>query len=88
MESNGVFPLNEDAICIYADLDRLIETAGLSKAEWVTVQWLMRGYALSDIAEKYGKTRQTFEVFLKRAVDKIVKKNNSDWLVCKTHMLI
>lgn len=88
MESNGVFPLNEDAICIYADLDRLIETAGLSKAEWVTVQWLMRGYALSDIAEKYGKTRQTFEVFLKRAVDKIVKKNNSDWLVCKTHTLI
>ena len=32
-----------------------------------------------DIAEYFGKTRQTFEVIFKRAVRKIVKRNNADW---------
>ena len=40
---------------------------------------MMKGYALADIAEHYGKTRQTFEILFKRAVRKIVKTNNADW---------
>lgn len=43
----------------------------------------MKGYSLSDIAEHYGKTRQTLEIFFARAVKKIVKQNNADWE--KTH---
>lgn len=74
-----MFALNEDVICIYAYLDSLIARAGLSKQEGVTVEWLMRGYMLSDIAEHYGKTRQSFEILMKRAVRKIVKRNNADW---------
>lgn len=79
MTSDGVFPLNEDVICIYADLDSLIERCGLSNAERVTVEYVMRGYALSDIADHFGKTRQTFEIMFGRAVKKIVKQNNADW---------
>ena len=51
MNTDGVFALNEDVICIYADLDSLIQRAGLSKQEQLTVDLLMNGYTLTDIAE-------------------------------------
>ena len=66
-------------LCIYADLDSLIERTDLSPMERETVHYLMKGYALPDIAFHFGKTRQTFEVIFKRAVRKIVKRNNADW---------
>lgn len=82
LTTDGVFPLNEDALCIYADLDSLIERAGLSESERMTVDLLMKGYVLSDIAEYFGKVRQTFEKLFRRAVKKIVKQNNADWEAC------
>lgn len=69
-------------ICIYADLDSLIERAGLSDAERVTVGYMMQGYGLSDIAAHFGKTRQSLEILFKRAVKKIVRQNNKDWEAC------
>lgn len=77
-----VFPLNEDVLCIYADLDSLIERAGLSKQECLTVDLLMKGYILADIAEHYGKSKQNFDILFRRAVKKIVKRNNMDWEEC------
>ena len=74
-----MFALNEDVICIYADLDSLIERAGLSRQERLTVDLLMKGYMLTDIAEHYGQARQAFETLMKRAVKKIVKRNHADW---------
>lgn len=56
--------------------------AGLSKAEQLTVDLLMRGYSLADIADHYRKSRQNFEILLNRAVKKIVKRNNADWEEC------
>lgn len=82
MASDGVFPLDEDVICTYMDLDRLIETAGLSETENKIVQYLMQGYAISDIAECLGHVRQTSETMFERAVEKIVAKNNADWVAC------
>lgn len=79
LASEGAFGLNEDVICIYADLDSLLERCELSEWERITVGWLMQGYTLFDIAEKYGKTRQNFEILLKRAVKKVVRRNNLDW---------
>jgi len=74
-----VFALNEDIICIYVDLDDLIERTDLSPTERATIQYLMKGYSLPDIAYHFGKTRQTFEILFKRAVKKIVKRNEMDW---------
>ena len=79
MSTDGVFALNEDIICIYAYLDSLIDRAGLSKTERTTVDLLMRGYVLSDIADYFQKSRQCFDILMKRAVKKIVKRNNADW---------
>ena len=82
LTTEGVFALNEDILCVYADLDSLIERAGLSESERLTVDLLMKGYILSDIAEHYGKSRQNFDILLRRAVKKIVKRNNADWEEC------
>lgn len=79
MTTDGVFALNEDALCIYADLDSLIERAELSPMERQTVDCLMYGYSIPDIADHFGKTRQLYEIMFKRAVKKIVKRNNADW---------
>ena len=77
--TDGVFALNEDVICIYAYLDSLIERTDLSPMEADTVKFLMKGYTLPDIADHFGKARQTYEVIFRRAVRKIVKRNNADW---------
>ena len=79
LDTDGVFALNEDILCLYADLDSLIERAGLSDQELLTVKLLMKGYIISDIADHHGKARQTFEILEKRAIKKIVKRNNADW---------
>ena len=82
LSTDGVFALNEDVLCVYADLDSLIERAGLSDQERLTVDLLMQGYILQDIAEHYGKSRQNFDILFRRAVKKIVKQNNTDWEAC------
>ena len=82
MNTDGVFALNEDILCIYADLDSLIERAGLSKTERLTVDLLMKGYMLTDIADHFQKSMQSFDILMKRAVKKIVRQNNADWEEC------
>ena len=82
LTTEGVFALNEDILCVYADLDSLIERAGLSEQEKLTVDLLMKGYMLQDIADHYGKSRQNFDILFRRAVKKIVKLNNADWEEC------
>lgn len=77
--SDGVFALNEDALCIYADLDRLIEKAGLSPLEQKTVEFLMYGYSIPDIADTFGKSRQLYEILFRRAIKKIVRANDLEW---------
>ena len=64
---------------MYADLDRLIGHAELSPLESKTVEYLMYGYSIKDIAENFGKSRQLYEILLRRAVKKIVKANNAEW---------
>ena len=79
LSTDGVFALNEDVVCIYADLDSLIARAELSPTEDATVKLMMEGYALADIADHFGKTRQNLDILFRRAVRKIVKRNNADW---------
>lgn len=64
---------------MYADLDSLIERADLSPMERKTVEYMMYGYSIVDIADHFGKTRQLYEILFKRAVKKIVRRNNADW---------
>lgn len=74
-----MFSINEDVICIYADLDSLIERTDLSPMEREIIMYLMKGYSLPDIAYHFGKTRGTCDTLFKRAIKKIVKRNDKDW---------
>ena len=47
--------------------------------EQKTVEWVMYGYTIKDIADNFGKSRQLYDILLKRAVKKIVKQNNIEW---------
>ncbi len=76
---NGAFPMNDNVLCVYIDLDRLIDPAGLSPMEGQIVALLMEGYSLSDIADHFGHARQTAGVMFDRAVEKIVAANNTAW---------
>lgn len=82
LSTEGVFPLEDDVLCTYIDLDVLIEACGLSQMEQKIVDWLMQGYGLTDIAEVLGYVRQTADTMFDRAVEKIVSENNRRWLSC------
>ena len=57
----------------------MIDHAELSPLERKTVEFMMYGYTIKDIADNFGKSRQLYEILLKRAVRKIVKENNREW---------
>ncbi len=80
MVSNGTPVVVEEVMCIYIDLESLIESCGLSPTEKKIVGDLMYGYTISDIAEYYKVARQTCDVMFHRAVDKIVRENNKRWI--------
>ena len=60
----------------------MIDHAELSPLERKTVEFMMYGYTIKDIADNFGKSRQLYEILLKRAVRKIVKENNREWEEC------
>lgn len=82
VSTEGVFPLDENVICTYIDLDVLIDSAGLSDTESKIVDFLMQGYSLGDIADYLGHARQASDTMLNRAVEKIVARNNQRWDLC------
>lgn len=75
----GVSLFSEPILCTYIDLERLINTCGLSKMELAIIKYLMQGYAATDIADHFGYARQTVETLFKRAVKKICKRNEEVW---------
>ena len=75
----GVPLSGEPIICTYIDLERLIDECRFSSREKQILDDLMYGYTPSDIGEMRGIARQSVEQFLKRAVSKIVKRNNARW---------
>lgn len=70
---------SEPILVTYLDLERLMNTCGLSKMERETVDYLMQGYSAADIADHLCKTRQTIETMFKRAVAKICARNEETW---------
>lgn len=71
--SNGVFPFSEPVLVTYIDLDKLIASANLTKAERKVVNWLMRGHDFEDIADHCRTESNHVKLIFKHAVDKITK---------------
>lgn len=77
--SQGVTPMSEPVTVTYLDLDRLIDTCGLTDEEKRTVEMLMEGYTRGDIAELCDMATSEVRAVFKAAVDKIVERNEYEW---------
>ena len=87
IQTQGTPSLNEDILCTYIDLDRLIQECGMSESqEWI-VRELMKGYSLTDIAEQTDKRRSQVGAELADAVKKIQQQNNENWRKTKIGLL-
>lgn len=73
--------MSEPVTVTYMDLDRLIDTCGLSDEEMKIVDLLMRGWTKSDIDELLDIDSAAI---LNSAVDKIVEQNEYEWHRCQT----
>ena len=71
--------LKEDVICIYADLDRLIEKARLNDVQKEFIELYMKGYTEKDIAETYNRKEVTVNSTINSACKKIVEANFESW---------
>ena len=72
--------MSEPVTVTYMDLDRLIDTCGLSDEEMKIVDLLMRGWTKSDIDELRDIDSAAI---LNGAVDKIVEQNEYEWHRCQ-----
>lgn len=71
--------LKEDVICIYADLDRLIEKARLNDVQKEFIELYMKGYTEKDIAEIHNRKEVTVNSTINSACKKIVEANFESW---------
>lgn len=77
----GTFePLAEPVRLTYLDLDRLIETSGLTEKQKQTVVLQMMGYKIPDIAENMlGVDVTTARHYFYSAVEKICRQHDEEW---------
>lgn len=79
MSSNGGLIFNECILTTYISLDALIESANLTGKQMAVVKLLMRGYSIQDIADEYGKSKQSISNIFSRALDVLVAENERKW---------
>lgn len=75
----GGVPMSEPISVSYLDLDRLIETCGLTESQRKVVDLLMKGWTEREIADEAKCTRDRVTKLLKRAVSKIIAQNDAEW---------
>lgn len=78
-EDPGVFDINENLICAYADLDALIAACGMPDNERHIVEQQMAGYSMGDIATVLGCDGSDIMSLSTQAVKRIAKQNKASW---------
>lgn len=71
--------LDEHLICLYADLDTLLEEVDFTQGQGRLVDRLMEGYTLSDVAMELGVSKQSVHRQLQRIVLKIITTHQTRW---------
>lgn len=77
--SQGVAPMSEPITATYIDLDRLIDTCGLTDSERKVIELLMQGYTKSDIKDMAHVEMPVVTKLYDAAIEKIVERNNFEW---------
>lgn len=79
MDAANTTSVKESVFLLYVDLDRLIEQCDLSPMQQQTIDSLMAGHTVVDMAEMHGGTRQAYQIYLTRAAEKIARQNTRNW---------
>ena len=70
---------SEDIICLYADVDCLLEKANLSKKQWEVINLYMRGYTEREIAYVLSDDARNIIGTINSICKKICEVNKESW---------
>lgn len=74
-----ILPMNQELICVFVDLDRLIHKVKLSKKQLFIISKLMQGYSEEEVAESLNNEVSTINRTLDTISRKIKKINDNEW---------
>lgn len=77
--ADDVKPFNQDIICLFMDLDRLIEKANLTEKHREIIRLYEQGFSDEDIAEHYNQGEREIEYTLDTICKRIKSKNDELW---------
>lgn len=77
----GIHEDMEELICMYADLDRLIQEAPLTKSEKAVLEMKRGGYGSKEIAAERKVSVQTCDKLFSRAVEKLAEQAKQNWKI-------
>lgn len=78
-EAGDVKSLNQELICLFVDLDNLIQKAKLNAKQIAIVEMLMDGFTEEDVAEYFKQDAWGIGKILDTVCRKIKKVNDYDW---------
>ena len=78
-EAGDVKPLNQELICIYADLDNLIAKCNFNKKQKYIIKQLMSGRSEKWIAKKFNQLPQRIYEAVNTIAMKIKNVNDKEW---------
>ena len=77
--SSSVFDVDQDIICIYADLDRLISKCVFNNKQVEIIDYYQRGYTTSDICDMLGFKASLLNKMMEFISLKVVEKNDAEY---------
>ncbi len=81
--AGSIFSIDEEIICIYMDLERLIKKCNFNKKQLEIIDLYFKGYNTSDICEVLGYKESSVDRMMETIAKKIVEQNRIeyiDWL--------
>ncbi len=84
-QAGDIFEFNQELICLYSSLDKLLEKCSLNKKEKLFLKLLFDGYTIQDVVKIHNlyPSKSAYRT-LNKIIDKIVKQNYKD---CKTTII-
>jgi DNA-binding CsgD family transcriptional regulator len=71
--------INEELVCLYADLDRMIERCNFTKRQKEILDLYMMGYNEQDISEELNLRPDVVEGIIRSICRKIKRENDLAW---------
>lgn len=85
-KSGDIFDFNEEIICLYASLDKLLGCIKLRDKDKKFLNLIFEGHTLPDIIEMYDDyPKKTAYRILDKIIERTLEANLNDWTKCLKH---